>query len=75
MNAEKLFLDGNQVADSIKGKLMDRVTKLSRKGIVPCLATILVGENPSSKTYVRMKGIIVHPDTKKELELLTRAHD
>lgn len=56
MNAEKLILEGNQVADSIKGKLMDRINNLSKKGIVPCLVTILVGENASSKTYVRMKG-------------------
>lgn len=53
---EKLILDGNRVADSIKGNLIDRITELSKKGIVPCLATILVGDNPSSKTYVRMKG-------------------
>lgn len=44
------------MADSIKGNLIDRITELSKKGIVPCLATILVGDNPSSKTYVRMKG-------------------
>lgn len=56
MNTEKLILDGNRVADSIKGKLIDRITELSMKGIVPCLATILVGDNPSSKTYVLMKG-------------------
>lgn len=56
MNTEKLILDGNRVADSIKGNLLDRITELSKKGIVPCLATILVGDNPSSKTYVRMKG-------------------
>jgi methylenetetrahydrofolate dehydrogenase (NADP+) / methenyltetrahydrofolate cyclohydrolase len=56
MNAEKLILDGNRVADSIKIKLTERITDLSVKGIVPCLATILVGDNPSSRTYVRMKG-------------------
>ncbi|WP_373233405.1 bifunctional 5,10-methylenetetrahydrofolate dehydrogenase/5,10-methenyltetrahydrofolate cyclohydrolase [Cohnella sp.] len=56
MNAEKLILDGNRVADSIKGMLINRIADLSKKGIVPCLATILVGDNPSSKTYVRMKG-------------------
>jgi len=56
MNTKKLILDGNQVAESIKGNLTDRITELSKKGIVPCLATILVGNNPSSMTYVRMKG-------------------
>lgn len=56
MNTEKLILDGNRVADSIKENLINRIKELSKKGIVPCLATILVGDNPSSKTYVRMKG-------------------
>ncbi|MCR8641724.1 bifunctional 5,10-methylene-tetrahydrofolate dehydrogenase/5,10-methylene-tetrahydrofolate cyclohydrolase [Paenibacillus sp. N1-5-1-14] len=56
MTAEKIILDGNLVAADIKGKLVDRINRLSEKGIVPCLATILVGEDPSSATYVRMKG-------------------
>ncbi len=56
METGKLILDGNQVAASIKEKLVERIRILSAKGIVPCLATILVGEDPSSATYVRMKG-------------------
>ena len=30
--------------------------KLASLGVVPCLATILVGDDPSSETYVRMKN-------------------
>jgi methylenetetrahydrofolate dehydrogenase (NADP+)/methenyltetrahydrofolate cyclohydrolase len=56
MKAEKLILDGNPVAASIKEKLVSRINGLYEKGIVPCLATILVGDDPSSATYVRMKG-------------------
>jgi len=56
METEKLILDGKQVAASIKEKLAKRISRLSEVGIVPCLATILVGEDPSSATYVRMKG-------------------
>jgi methylenetetrahydrofolate dehydrogenase (NADP+) / methenyltetrahydrofolate cyclohydrolase len=56
MQAEKLVLDGKRVADSIKSNLVVRIAELSKKGIVPCLATILVGDNPASATYVRMKG-------------------
>ncbi|MGZ9584708.1 bifunctional 5,10-methylenetetrahydrofolate dehydrogenase/5,10-methenyltetrahydrofolate cyclohydrolase [Paenibacillus marinisediminis] len=56
MSTEALILDGNRVAASIKEKLEGRVARLSGQGIVPCLATILVGEDPSSATYVRMKG-------------------
>ncbi|MDQ0062938.1 bifunctional 5,10-methylenetetrahydrofolate dehydrogenase/5,10-methenyltetrahydrofolate cyclohydrolase [Paenibacillus harenae] len=56
MTAAKVILDGNQVAMDIKEKLSGRVMSLLEQGIVPCLATILVGDDPSSATYVRMKG-------------------
>jgi methylenetetrahydrofolate dehydrogenase (NADP+)/methenyltetrahydrofolate cyclohydrolase len=56
MNANLLILDGNQVAAKIKEQLEDRITRLSTKGVVPCLATILVRDDPASATYVRMKG-------------------
>lgn len=53
---ETKIWDGNQVAASIKEVLAGRVGELAEKGVVPCLATILVGDDPSSATYVRMKG-------------------
>lgn len=56
MHHQTLILEGNPVAASIKEKLADRVNRLYEHGVVPCLATILVGDNPSSATYVRMKG-------------------
>ncbi|MGO4545320.1 bifunctional 5,10-methylenetetrahydrofolate dehydrogenase/5,10-methenyltetrahydrofolate cyclohydrolase [Paenibacillus sp. 2TAB23] len=56
MTTAKIILDGNLVAASIKESLLGRINRLSEKGIVPCLATILVGDDPSSATYVRMKG-------------------
>lgn len=56
MNSEKMLLDGNAVAETMKQNLKERIQQLREKGIVPCLATILVGDDPSSDTYVRMKG-------------------
>ncbi|NBD27852.1 bifunctional 5,10-methylenetetrahydrofolate dehydrogenase/5,10-methenyltetrahydrofolate cyclohydrolase [Paenibacillus glycinis] len=56
VNGEKLILDGNAVADSMKLQLEGRIKRLKERGITPCLATILVGDDPSSATYVRMKG-------------------
>lgn len=53
---ENLILDGRVVAQNVKDRLKDRVADLVNKGITPCLATILVGDDPSSETYVRMKG-------------------
>lgn len=54
--SEKLILDGNVVANAVKEELKGRISALKEKGITPCLATILVGDDPSSATYVRMKG-------------------
>ncbi|MEK3723684.1 bifunctional 5,10-methylenetetrahydrofolate dehydrogenase/5,10-methenyltetrahydrofolate cyclohydrolase [Paenibacillus sp. FSL H8-0034] len=51
-----LILDGNQVSRTIKEQLKGRIEYLAAKSIVPCLATILVGSDPASETYVRMKG-------------------
>ncbi len=54
--AETQVLDGMIVADSIKEQLKKRVERLIAGGCQPCLVTILVGDNPASETYVRMKG-------------------
>jgi methylenetetrahydrofolate dehydrogenase (NADP+)/methenyltetrahydrofolate cyclohydrolase len=53
---EALILEGNRVAARMKEQLAERISRLSGRGIVPCLATVLVGDDPSSATYVRMKG-------------------
>ncbi|MBO0993024.1 bifunctional 5,10-methylene-tetrahydrofolate dehydrogenase/5,10-methylene-tetrahydrofolate cyclohydrolase [Bacillus sp. SD088] len=53
---EKIIMDGNVVAKEIKEHLKERIESLINNGIIPCLATILVGNNPASETYVRMKG-------------------
>lgn len=54
--ADKLILDGQVVSNDVKQKLENRIAKLADAGVTPCLATILVGDDPSSETYVRMKG-------------------
>lgn len=53
---DKLILDGKKVSDDVKESLKPRIAALKEKGIHPCLATILVGDDPSSATYVKMKG-------------------
>lgn len=52
----KLILDGITVSNAIKEGLKPRIGALKEKGITPSLATILVGDDPSSATYVKMKG-------------------
>src|SRR5437870_2733413 len=48
-------LDGKEIASHIYENLKKRVGKLQKKGITPHLAVILVGDNPSSKSYVAQK--------------------
>lgn len=50
-----LTLDGKLYRDEIFADLKDRVAKLKDKGVVPGLATVLVGDDPASNSYVRMK--------------------
>ncbi len=51
-----ILLDGKRVAEKIKLKIKNSIIDLQSDGIgVPTLATILVGDNPSSVTYVNMK--------------------
>jgi len=56
MKDKPLILDGSEVAAYIKAHLTSRIEKLVAGGVVPCLATLLVGDDPSSATYVRMKA-------------------
>ena len=51
------ILDGKKVSQETEEILKIRVDKIkARKGTVPTLATILVGNDPASATYVKMKG-------------------
>ena len=52
-----LIMDGKSVAKETEEALKKRVEKIKQeKGFVPTLATILVGNDPASATYVKMKG-------------------
>ena len=49
------ILDGKKLANESEKEILKSVSLLKEKGIVPTLATILVGNDPASETYVRMK--------------------
>ncbi|MGA7523107.1 MAG: bifunctional methylenetetrahydrofolate dehydrogenase/methenyltetrahydrofolate cyclohydrolase FolD [Acidobacteriaceae bacterium] len=53
-----IVLDGKAFAKEMEAELSVRVRRLleAHSGQPPILATILVGEDPASATYVRMKG-------------------
>jgi len=48
-------IDGLEVAKNIKLEVSDIIKSLKSQNVTPCLATILVGDNPSSQTYVKNK--------------------
>lgn len=50
------LLDGAATAAQIREELKPRVQKLREAGIVPKLSVVLIGDDPASHTYVRMKA-------------------
>jgi methylenetetrahydrofolate dehydrogenase (NADP+)/methenyltetrahydrofolate cyclohydrolase len=50
-----MIIDGKALAARVEAETRARVEKLAAEGLTPCLATVLVGENPASQMYVRLK--------------------
>ena len=48
-------IDGKEIAQTVKDRVRKAVEELKSQGINPCLATILVGDNQASATYVKNK--------------------
>lgn len=49
------IIDGKALAAAVKQEAAQQVAQLKEKGITPCLAVVLVGEDPASQVYVRGK--------------------
>lgn len=75
------IIDGKAIGTQIREELAPEVKDLSEKGYRPGLAVVLVGDDPASHVYVRMKGracenlgmhseTIVLPEKTSEAELL-----
>ncbi|MDP2208630.1 MAG: bifunctional methylenetetrahydrofolate dehydrogenase/methenyltetrahydrofolate cyclohydrolase FolD [Bacteroidota bacterium] len=51
------ILDGKKISEEIKSEIKNKTLHLkTQKGITPGLAFILVGDNPASQSYVKMKN-------------------
>ncbi len=81
-----VIIDGKKIASEVKSELKIRIGSLKERNIIPQLAAVLVGENPASIQYVRMKtkacakiGItsktITLPNSISEKELLSVIND
>lgn len=54
---EPIVLNGKELSKKIEQELQVKVGKIKEMcSFTPCLATILVGDDPASATYVKMKG-------------------
>ncbi|WP_311174220.1 tetrahydrofolate dehydrogenase/cyclohydrolase catalytic domain-containing protein [Halobellus ordinarius] len=61
------IIDGNEVAQDIRNGLLESIETLTDAGTTPCLATVLMNDDPASETYVSMK----HKDC-EEVGIATR---
>ena len=50
------LIDGVAIGDTMRAELAGEIAALVAAGTTPGLAAVLVGDNPASRTYVRMKG-------------------
>jgi methylenetetrahydrofolate dehydrogenase (NADP+) / methenyltetrahydrofolate cyclohydrolase len=50
------LIDGVAIGDTMRAELAGEIAALAARGTTPGLAAVLVGDNPASQTYVRMKG-------------------
>lgn len=50
-----VIIDGKTIAQNVRKEVAEQVKELNAKGISPCLAVILVGNNPASVSYVTGK--------------------
>ncbi len=65
------LIDGKAIAESLRGEVKQTVKERMAKGLpAPGLATVIVGDNPASKVYVRMKHKAC-----QEADILSIGHD
>ena len=80
------IIDGKALASDVEVETRKRATKLAERGIIPGLATVLVGENPASQMYIRLKhsacsrvGIrsenVVLPPESTEIDLIAKIQE
>ena len=62
-------IDGKVVSADVKARVKKAVGELKESGVQPCLATVLVGDDPASATYVGSKQ-----SDAKEVDIATRDH-
>jgi len=54
-NTRSNIIDGSGLSEKIRGKIAKDISELKEGGVSACLAAVLVGDDPGSKIYVKMK--------------------
>jgi len=81
---QPVIMSGRKLADEIQDRLKAETTALSKQGVTPGLATVLVGDDPPSAIYIAMKrktceeigirSIHAHLKTPSQSALLDTVH-
>ena len=50
-----IIIDGKTIAAKIRAQIAQETAALAASGVIPCLAVVIVGDDPASKTYVNNK--------------------
>jgi methylenetetrahydrofolate dehydrogenase (NADP+)/methenyltetrahydrofolate cyclohydrolase len=50
------IIDGKAIASEVRAEVADRVRGLAERGVTPGFVDLLIGDEPASATYVRMKN-------------------
>ena len=64
-----VIIDGKQLSQKIRQSVKARSEVFNAKGIAPCLAVILAGEDPASLSYVKAKGKALAEAQMKSLDI------
>ena len=81
-----MLIDGKALASESEAETKKAVERLSARGVVPGLVTVLVGENPASQIYIRQKHLgsarvgirsenVVLPEDVTEDQLITKIRE
>ncbi len=49
------IIDGKKLSTKIQDEIKNEVVELEKRGVIPGLAVLLIGDDPASHTYVKMK--------------------
>ena len=52
-----VIINGKEVSAQVKAQVATDVAALKKKGVIPGLAVVIVGDDPASKTYVKNKKL------------------